>query len=283
MPLTKLYTVLLTFCCICSYTRVFAGDRDFSYTYQSHVLAKHDRELELWFTYVDERASTYYKSLNHRAEFEIGLGHRLQTAFYLNLGYAAFESQTLSGIDPYNYTPIYSTGISGAMQMSFSNEWKYQLSDPVANAVGSAIYAEVSVGPQFFEWEAKLILDKRIGDLVTALNVVGELEKEAELETIINFEGVPTTEVEWETEKVFELVYGLSYQFSHQFSAGIELQSETEIGEDELETVLYGGPAISYKSENWWLAFTAFPQLSNFENESEDLPFESRLLFSYHF
>lgn len=279
----KLYTILLTTCCILTVTRVSAGDRDFAYTYQSHVLAKQDRELELWFTYVDARAGSYYKSLNHRAEFEIGLGHRLQTAFYLNLGYSVAETQTFSGIDPVNLTPLYASGLSGNMQMSFSNEWKWQMSDPVANAIGSALYGEITVGPQFFEWEAKLILDKRIGNVVTALNLVGEVEQEAELETIIGFTGDEVTETEWETEKVFEIVYGLSYQFSPKFSAGIELQSETEFEEPENETVLYGGPAISYKSENWWLALTAFPQLSSVEEGSEGRPFESRLLFSYHF
>ena len=61
-----------------------AQDRMFTYTYQSTVLNKGQRELEVWNTLRTGRQD-YYARIDHRTEFEMGLGKNLQTAFYLNL------------------------------------------------------------------------------------------------------------------------------------------------------------------------------------------------------
>ena len=61
-----------------------AQDRLFTYTYQSSVLNKGQRELESWNTLRTGRED-YYARYDNRTEYEIGLGNNLQTAFYLNL------------------------------------------------------------------------------------------------------------------------------------------------------------------------------------------------------
>ncbi|MFI5170801.1 MAG: hypothetical protein ACHQFW_00335 [Chitinophagales bacterium] len=264
-------------------TNVFAGDRDFTYTYQSTVLDKGHRELELWFTYLDGNSSEFYNALNHRAEFEIGLGKHFQTAFYLNLGYSAMLTERITGIDMESGESLTESFIAKDFSMSFSNEWKWQLSDPVANGIGSALYGEFTVAPEEFEIEGKLILDKKFGNFVTALNLVGEIEFEAELEEEITASGDVETELEWEKETVAEIIYGLSYQFSPHFSVGLELKNENAFEEDEIESTFSAGPAISYKGENWWFAFTAMPEIKSSGEASGNAPFESRLIFSYHF
>ncbi len=260
-------------------TNMYAGDRDFTYTYQSLVLDKGNRELELWFTYLDGSDNFLFNSLKHRAEFEIGLGKHVQTAFYLNLGYSARQSATITSFDVESGVAIFSPYIQKDFSMSFSNEWKWQMSDPVANAIGSALYGEFTVGPDEFALEGKIILDKKIGNFVTALNLVGEVEYEPE----ITEPGESEVTIEWEKEQAVEVFYGLSYLFSPNFSAGIELKNKNEFHEGEIESVLYGGPAFSYKSENWWMAFTALPEIKNFSEEVGSGAIESRLIFSYHF
>ena len=158
-----------------------AQDRLFTYTYQSTVLNKGQKELEIWNTLKTGRED-YYSRLDHRTEFEIGLGGKLQTAFYLNL-----TSKTAT-IDE-NSTKFLET----ENEISFSNEWKLKLLDPVVNPLGLAIYGEYSIGSNEYELEGKLILDKKIGNLAIAANATYELEVEPKIEV---------DETEWEKGKI---------------------------------------------------------------------------------
>ncbi|MCY7409345.1 MAG: hypothetical protein LH473_03660, partial [Chitinophagales bacterium] len=159
----------------------FAIDRNFGFTYESRTLQGGLKELEAYVTYKFGRED-YYASLENRLEFEIGLGKKLQTAFYLNL-----KAQT----SPVSFTNA-GIGTNGELvlveyselrtkaNIGFSNEWKYQLSDPSVNKIGSALYGEYTISTDEFELEGKIILDKRFNRFVTALNLTGELEWEAE-------------------------------------------------------------------------------------------------------
>ena len=248
-----------------------AQDRVFTYTYQSNVLNKGQKELEVWTTLGTGRKD-FYRGLNHRMEFEVGLGGKLQTAFYLNYGYSKGISEN-NGIDFLNSNTSY----------SFANEWKLKLSDPVANKLGSALYFEYTLAPDETELEGKLILDKQTGRFIHALNLVGELEFEKEFET----EG---TEIEAETEREFkfEWNYGFSYKISERWFAGVELMNENVFAEGELEkSLLSAGPGISYTGSGFWVNFTLMPQLTNLKGGSRDIVDEdglqARLIFSYEF
>ena len=137
-----------------------AQDRLFTYTYQSTVLNKGQRELESWNTIRTGRED-FYVRYDNRTEYEIGLGSNLQTAFYLN-----FSSKTSTMMDD----SIKS--LSTENEFGFSNEWKLKLLDPVAHPVGLALYAEVGIASNEFDLEGKLILDKKIGNLTIAFNGV---------------------------------------------------------------------------------------------------------------
>jgi hypothetical protein len=252
-------------------------DRVFTYTYQSGVLNPGQREIEVWNTLRSGR-SEFYRALDSRIEFEFGIAKNLQVAFYLNS--SAISEANVSG----NFIDI-----NSVTEWSFSNEWKYKLSDPVANSIGSALYAEIGVSPREFELEAKLILDKKIGRTTHALNLVAEPEWETEVEE----ESDGVFEIENEFEFKFEFDYGLSYNINNSWNIGLEARNVNEVEEGEWETsVLFAGPGFSYVKGPIWINLTILPQVTGLKYENSDdsgtileghEKLETRLLFSYVF
>src|SRR5690349_12841864 len=104
-----------------------AQDRVFTHTYQSNVLPLHARELEYWST-LRSGKTDYYNAIDQRFELELGLGQNWQTAFYFNTG-----TEVRQGA--FGFERNSSTG--------FSNEWKWKMSDPVADKIGSGLYGEI--------------------------------------------------------------------------------------------------------------------------------------------
>lgn len=252
-------------------TSALAQDRVFTYTYQSTVLNKGQKELEVWSTLGTNRQN-YYRGINHSLEFEIGLGGNLQTAFYLNYGYNR-GIRNEAGFD------ILSTNNS----YSFANEWKLKLTDPVANKLGSALYFEYVLAPGETELEGKLILDKQTGKFTHALNLVGELEFEKEFEA----EGTKL-EAKVEKEVVLQWNYGLSHKLSKRWNAGIEVMNKNVFEEGELEkSLLYAGPGVSYSGDGYWINFTLMPQLTDLKGGGRTISgndgLQARLIFSYVF
>lgn len=216
-----------------------ANERKFTYTYESLVLPPGGKELELWVTPRLQRES-YYVRFDNRAELELGVTERLMTAFYVN-----FRSVTKADR-------------SNALSWSLSNEWKYKLLDPVADPVGFAVYGEVTGAPALFEAEAKLIADKRIGNFIAALNLVGEHEWKFGAD-------------ELEREVILEQDLGLGYQLTPHFSAGLEARNHVVFANGEFEgAALYVGPVVTYASGSWWLAVTFTPQVSGFKPAADD-------------
>jgi len=259
--------------------RALATDRNFVFTYESRTLQGGLRELETWVTYKFGRQD-FYSAVENRIEFEIGLSKRLQTSFYLNLDAETSPHTTLNPIIDESGELILEpvTQLKTNFNIGFSNEWKYQISDPSANKIGSALYGEISISPGEYELETKVILDKKINRFTTALNLVGEVEWEAEEE-----EG----ETELEREYAIEFDYGLSYELPRNFFIGFEARNVNLI-EDELEhSPLFAGPVFSYRQNNWWLAFGVQPQICDLKNTGVDLEYHekvnARLLFSWSF
>jgi hypothetical protein len=248
-----------------------AQDRVFTYTYQSNVLNKGQKELEVWSTLGTGRQN-FYRGLNHSLEFEVGLGGKLQTAFYLNYGYSK-GIITSNGVDVLTSNNSY----------NFANEWKLKLSDPVANKLGSTVYFEYALAPGETELEGKLILDKQTGRFIHALNLVGELEFEKEFEANGN-----ELEAETETEYKMEWNYGFSYKINERWFAGIEMMNENVFAVGKLEkSILTAGPGVSYSGQGFWMNFTVMPQLTDLKigsrNITDEDGLQARLIFSYEF
>jgi len=246
-------------------TTATASERHFTYTYESGVLPPGGREIEPWITFRLGR-DDFYSRLDTRLEAELGISDRLQTAIYLNLSARSFD--TPSGRQS-------STTLDGV-----SSEWKLKLADPVADPVGLAVYGELSGGPSEAEIEAKLILDKRHGRWLTALNVVFEHEWEFEQagETL--------------QESIVEIDAAAAFFIRPGLTAGLELRSHTVLPPEAGPTrsALFLGPTVSYSREGWWVAVTVLPQLRALKGASQgrlDLEehekVEARVLFGLEF
>ncbi|MCB8999120.1 MAG: hypothetical protein H6540_03485 [Bacteroidales bacterium] len=257
--------------CFISSAALHAQDRLFTYTYQSGVLNRGQREIEIWNTFRTGRTDLYSR-LDNRTEFEVGLGHNLQTAFYLNI------SSLTQSVDD-NGTKALET----ENEISFSNEWKLKLTDPVANPIGIALYGEYGIGTREYELEGKLILDKSFNKITIASNLMYELELKAETNAM---------EIEWEKEHKADINLAFAYVFSPKFALTIENTYRNVIKNGIFEhSALNSGPGFSYSQENFWINFTALPQIKSFKgqaagnslNLNEFEKVQLRLLFSYAF
>ncbi|MDP1622206.1 MAG: hypothetical protein Q8M08_07690 [Bacteroidales bacterium] len=247
-----------------------AQDRIFTYTYQSTVLNKGQRELESWHT-IRAGKSDFFVRYDNRTEYEIGLGSNLQTAFYLN-----FTSKTKTMMDD----TIKS--LSTETEFGFSNEWKLKLLDPVADPIGLALYAEVGIASNEFEIEGKVIVDKKMGNLTIAFNGVYEQEFAPHYEK---------NKLKWDTEQKLDGYLAFAWSFSPRFQLTLENAIKNVFEDGKIaHSALYSGLGFAYNLEHFWANFTVMPQLTSFKgatgnnlnlNEYEKIQF--RLLFSYMF
>lgn len=259
-------------------TSSWAQDRIFTYTYQTAVLNKGQKEIEIWNTYHTGRED-YFRAIRNRMEFEVGLGGNLQTAFYINLGTSEQYNEATGEVQ------------QNGVELGFSNEWKYKIMDPAADAIGLALYGELGVSTQETELELKVLLDKKIGRTTQALNIIVEPEWEVE------FKG---GEKELEPEISFGFDYGFSYNVNPHWNIGAELVDQNEYL-DESEggkkagwqySALFGGPTFSYSTDGFWVNFSVMPQIAglhHLDSTEKGLilddheKVEVRLLFSYAF
>jgi hypothetical protein len=236
-----------------------ANERHLTYTYETATLPEGAKELEVWTTARVGRHQDYV-GLDHRVEFEVGLTDRLQTSFYLN-----FSSERAG------------TTASGLQSDGVSSEWKYKVSDPVADPVGFAGYLELSAGTTFYEVEGKAIIDKVIGRTLLAANVVVAYEKA----------------VSYEPELELELDLAAAFFVTPHLTVGLEARNHNELEEAEEweHSSIYLGPVLAYASKGWWVAASVLPQLpaiktADGEVGSRDLhggeKWNARLLFSFH-
>lgn len=246
--------------CLFAATAAHANDRKFTYTYETAVLPPGGKEVEVWTTWHTGR-DDYFSRFAHRLEFELGVVDQLMTAFYLN-----FYGQAADNADGERVSSFLYDGISW--------EWKYKLTDPVADPIGFGLYGELGATPDEYKLEAKLLLDKYFGDFLAAFNLVGEVEWEL---------GPEETERELEVKPVL----GLSYLLNPYFSFGIEAQNENQIGGGEFEhSIVSAGPVVSYADEGYWATLTFLPQWTDLKEGQLDLTsherYELRLLFAMH-
>lgn len=260
-------SILISIVLLCI-TTAQAQDRVFTCTYQSTVLNKGQRDLESWNTIRTGRKD-YYARYDNRTEYEIGLGKNLQTSFYLNI---TTKTRTIEENSV--------KSLSTANEIGFSNEWKLKLLDPVANPIGLAVYAEVGILSNEFELEGKIIMDKKIGNLTIAAN--GVFEQEIAPVYINN-------ELEWEKEKKVEGYLAFAYSLSPKINLTLENAYKNVFAESKLtNSALFSGVGFSYVMDNFWVNFTAMPQIVAFKGQTnnnlnldEYEKVQFRLLFSY--
>ncbi|MEK7474647.1 MAG: hypothetical protein AAB152_03335 [Candidatus Coatesbacteria bacterium] len=214
-----------------------ANARPFAYGYDSGTLPAGQHEFELWTTWRVGRNDVYSR-FDHRIEYEAGVTDTLQTALYLNWSKA-------SARDPLTGSLVSETSFGG-----ISNEWKWKLSDPAADPVGFAAYAELTADTDEAEVELKAIVDKRIGGMILAYNATVEPEFEYD-----------AGEIEAENVNV-EHNLGLSVQVSPGFSCGVEVFEHSAYTDGKPRfAALFAGPVLHVASGRFWLTATTLIQL----------------------
>lgn len=240
-----------------------ANERHFTRVYESAVLPEGAREVETWSTPRWGR-DAFYVAFDYRLELEAGVTERLQTALYLNATVENAQSGQSS-------------------RLGLSSEWKYRLLDPVADAVGLALYGELTVTTAELELEGKVIVDKRLGDLLVAANVVGEYDVELAPGAIA-------------TDGLLQLDLGATYLLGRGFGVGVELENDTRFSADQgyESSTLIGGPVLTYAARGWWIAASFGPQLFAAKSTTfaaqypgplqlhDNERYQARVLFSFH-
>jgi len=221
----------------------FGQDRYFARTYNSTVLAKGDIDLEFWHTSRLGHRNAFFHAQDQQLEIEFGLGKNWQTAFYFN----HFQTTV---IDSFGNN-------STSNEIGFSNEWKWKLTDPINNRIGSALYAELGWKGDEIELETKLILDKQIGKNLFAFNLVAEIEQEIERKngkTELKMESIPV-----------EIDFGYMRNVSKNWGIGFELTDNNRITKNNgwENSVLFAGATLNYRSNRWFLIASILPQITN--------------------
>lgn len=224
-------------------SQLFGGARRFTYVYEATTSPPGDVELENWVTWKtskpDDRS---FDKVEFRHELEFGITNRLQAAIY---------------IADWNYEDGASVGDPGFTYSASAIELVYNLTNPVADFLGLALYQEVKVGRRFFESESKLIAQKNFGRLTVAYN--------ATLEAV--WEGQDLEEQEGELAQSL----GVSYEVTPRFFVGAECLHEIALPEWENAErgFFFAGPNVSVRSGKYWATVSALAQLTRAGDEPD--------------
>jgi len=213
-----------------------ADERFFTYSYEPKVLPREAFEFEQWTTLRAGKEDGVFSRWDLRSEFEYGLFDRLTTSLYLNFKSLHIDRESEQK-DEFKFEGL-------------SSEWKFKLSDPTADALGSLLYGEVTTNFNKVELEQKLVLGKNIDRIVLAFNATAEQEWEFERD-------------ETERELVLEFTAGAAYRLTDHFALGIELREKNVFpGMESLEhAAFFAGPAIHFSRDQWWATLTFLPQI----------------------
>jgi hypothetical protein len=225
-----------------------AQDRYFGRTYTTSVLPKGAIDLEFWHTSRFGHQDQFFHAQDQRMELELGVGSNWQTAFYFNRYQKRFSESA--------------DGTTTSNEIGFSNEWKWKASAPTRK-FGVALYGEWGIkGGDELELETKIILDRSFGKNLFAFNGVVEYEKEFEWAN-----GKLVTD-EWEAPVEFDLAY--MYNIKPSLGIGFELRNHNAIAKEGWEhSVLFGGPTINFRSNNWFVVANYLPQWVNLRKTDE--------------
>ncbi len=230
-----------------------AGSRRFAYSYEVTTAPQGLLELENWVTW---KHSDDRDRFEFRHEIEYGLTDKLQIALYLA---------------DWRYDDFSDDREDKAEYRNSAIEVIYNLSDPVNDLLGSALYGEVQLGPEKVELEGKILLQKNFGPFAAVYNFT--LEAEWEGEDLDNLD---------ERKGVIENSVGLNYQFSPKFFVGVEALHEFEIEDWETrgDDAVYVGPNVSFRTGNFFATAAALFQATDLESEPDS---QVRLIVGFDF
>jgi len=210
------------------------------FTYVYETLPKGSLELEQYADYTPIRVEgsntqpVTYGATQFQTEFEYGISDRLELGLYVTIAPASSQSsQTYVAIPPLTE----GTGIKERLRLRLAEEGEWPLD------VG--LYGELVENERELELEAKIILQRRIGDLKIVANLWGERE----------YENFDSHQGDW----VINPTLGLTYQVTPVFHPGIEGWMRAEFPDSNphprpfnLGPVAYAGPTMMFDFGNFW-------------------------------
>ena len=229
-----------------------AGARHFTYIYEVVTSAPGSLDVENWVTWSRTTNPQHADEIDFRHEFEFGITENFQASVYVaDWFYVA---------DPEH---------SGFTYSDSAVELIYNLTNPVTDQVGLAVYEEIRAGDRVFELESKVIAQKDLGPLILAYN--------ATLEAV--WEGSGWHDRQGELQQAL----GASYEISQRVSVGVEMLHEFvfhEWRDNEHIRNFFVGPNVSFRHSNWFVTVTALAQATNTPDEAD---FQLRTVFGIGF
>ncbi|OGF17791.1 MAG: hypothetical protein A2W00_05960 [Candidatus Eisenbacteria bacterium RBG_16_71_46] len=209
-----------------------ADRRYFVQSYTPYLAPAGNLELEVFSIAASGQGDTTGTAWRNRIEFEYGIADRLTGAAYLNFVQPA-------GVD----APMTFDGPS--------LEFIYRLADPGKLPVDPAAYLEVRANGSELELEPKLLLARRVYQLVSVVNVVGEYERH-------NAGSDRGT-----TEKKLQLTAGVSREIGHVVAVGLEaVYARSFLADGPDASSFQLGPTINLQTPKLQLALGWQPQIS---------------------
>jgi hypothetical protein len=233
-------------------TAVLSGVRHFGYVYEAVTSAPGSLDVENWVTWSHTSNPQRVDEVDFRHEFEFGITENLQASLYLADWFYAADRQH-----------------SGFTYSDSALELIYNLTNPVIDPVGLAMYGEIRAGDRLVELESKLIAQKNFGPLILAYNIT--------LEAV--WEGTGLQERQGELQQAL----GASYEISQRLSVGMEMLHEfgfPEWHDSERIRNFFIGPNVCFRHQNWFVTVTALAQTTNTPDEAD---FQVRTIFGIGF
>ena len=215
-----------------------AAERHFGFGYESAVLSPGLAQLEPWTTARAGRVD-YYNRLEARLGFQLGLLRNLQAGLFWNASSTTADIQ----VD----LAARMSRLSTTDFESLSAQLKYKFFDPTADAVGTALLLEGQAGPLLVGFEGRVIVDKQLGSLLLAFNLVGGTVEQLEQRSRFSAS--------------FGATAGAGYFVTPNLVTCLEVRNENSYSSQLDHSVLYLGPTISYASTRFWLTLAVQPQV----------------------
>ena len=223
----------------------YADRKYFARSYLAFTLPQRAMELEIWNTMRIGKTEGYYYRMQPRFELEYGATDRLTTSLYMN-----FDQRTASD-NEYSSSPLDFT--------SSSLELRYRLTNPDEIFIDPALYFEFSQGGSEIEYEPKIILSKRFGDVITAVNINAEIERKV---------------IESENESKFEITAGVAFDLSNNIAIGLEFRNHrnyTDIYEQEENQATFLGPTFNIQTEELYFTINFLKQVGGSPSTRDNL------------
>lgn len=246
------YSVLPILLLFLQATAAVAGVRHFGYVYEAVTTAPGSLDIENWVTWSRTSNPQRVDEVDFRHEFEFGVTENFQASLYVADWFYAADPER-----------------SGFTYSDSAVELIYNLTNPVTDPIGLAMYEELRAGDRLFELESKIIAQKNLGPLILAYNLT--------LEAV--WEGTGLQDREGELQQAL----GASYEVSQKLSVGVEMLHESvfpEWHDNERIRNFFVGPNVCFRHQNWFVTVTALTQATNTPDEAD---FQLRTIFGIGF